>query len=199
MESGFTVGCVILAAGNGMRFGQNKLLAEFRGKPLIQWTMETVPRELIRHAVVVTQYQTVTELAEGFGFRVLWNPAPELGISHSVCLGTQALKGECRGLMFLVSDQPMLRKETVARLIEAFLRNPYRIIVPAAEGRQGNPCVFPAALFPDLEALEGDRGGKQIIRRHPELVTEIPVDPIELLDVDTASDLRSLPLQKPSH
>ncbi|MBR6376381.1 MAG: nucleotidyltransferase family protein [Oscillospiraceae bacterium] len=199
MESGISVGCVILAAGNGMRFGQNKLLAEFRGKPLIQWTMETVPRELIRHAAVVTQYQTVAELAEGFGFRVVWNPAPELGISHSVCLGTEAMEQVCKGLAFLVADQPLLRRETVARLIEAFHRNPDRIIVPAAEGRQGNPCVFPAALFPALEALEGDRGGKQIIRRHPELVTEIQVEPIELLDVDTASDLKSLPLQNPSH
>ena len=190
MKADFSVGCVILAAGNGARFGRNKLLAEFRGKPLIRWAMEAVPKELVSAAAVVTQYQTVADLAAGCGFRAVWNPFPELGVSHSVRLGTQTLKGECRGLMFLVADQPLLRKETAARLIEAFRQRPDRIIVPAAEGRQGNPCVFPAALFPELEALQGDRGGKQIIRRRPELVTEIPAEAMELLDVDTVEDLQ---------
>ncbi len=190
MEASASVGCVLLAAGNGARFGRNKLLAEFRCKPLIRWAMEAVPKELVAAVAVVTQYQEVAELAAGFGFQTVWNSAPELGVSHSVCLGTQMLKGECQGILFLVSDQPLLRKETVARLIEAFCQNPERIIVSAAEGRQGNPCVFPVALFPALETLEGDRGGKQIIRRHPELVTEFTVDPIELLDVDTVEDLQ---------
>lgn len=190
MKAPASVGCVILAAGNGARFGRNKLLAKFHGKPLIQWAMEAVPGELIKAVAVVTQYQAVADLAAGFGFRPVWNPVPELGVSHSVCLGTRALKGECRGIVFLVSDQPLLRKETVTRLIETFRRNPDRIIVPAAEGRQGNPCVFPAFLFPELESLEGDRGGKQIIRRRPELVTEQSVDPEELMDVDTAEDLQ---------
>ena len=58
--------------------------------------------------------------------------------------------------------------------------------------RQGNPCIFPASLYPELLTLAGDCGGKQVIRAHPELVTEVPVPAEELRDVDTPADLKSL-------
>ena len=37
------LGCVIMAAGNAVRFGANKLEAELDGKPLIRRAFEAVP------------------------------------------------------------------------------------------------------------------------------------------------------------
>ena len=196
------LGCVVLAAGNAARFGRNKLAEPFRGKPLIQWALEAVPVDRLGPVYagvpapvrVVTQYPDVGMLAAAFGFGVLFNEAPELGISHSVVLGTRALMDRCGGLMFLVADQPLLRRETCAALADRFLADPTRIVVPAAGDRQGNPCIFPAALCSELLALTGDKGGKQVVCRHPELVVEVPVPAAELLDVDRAADLEKLPL-----
>ena len=194
------LGCVVLAAGNAVRFGRNKLAEDFRGKPLIQWALEAVPAdrlgpvyaEVPAPVCVVTQYPDVRMLAAAFGFGGVFNEAPELGISHSVVLGTRALMHRCGGLMFLVADQPLLRRETAAALADCFLADPTRIVVPAAGDRQGNPCIFPAALYPELLVLTGDRGGKAVIRCHPELVVEVPVPEEELNDVDTLADLESL-------
>ena len=194
------LGCVVLAAGNASRFGRNKLSEPFRGKPLIQWALEAVPVDRLgpnyadvpAPVRVVTQYPDVGMLAAAFGFGGIYNEAPELGISHSVVLGTRALMHRCGGLMFLVADQPLLRRQTVAALADRFLADPTRIVVPAAGDRQGNPCIFPAALYPELLALTGDRGGKQVVKRHPELVTLVPVPEEELADVDTISDLNAL-------
>lgn len=186
------LGCVLLAAGNGARFGENKLLALFRGRPLIQWAFDALPGDRLGPVTVVTQYDAVARLAEARGFSVTRNDAPELGVSRSVALGTKAVGAGCDGLLFLVADQPCLRRETVAAILDRFSADPTRIVVPAAGERQGNPCVFPARLFPALEALTGDRGGKQIIRRFPELVETLPVDPLELADVDTLADLADL-------
>ena len=194
------LGCVVLAAGNASRFGRNKLSEDFRGKPLIRWALEAVPVDRLgpnyadvpAPVCVVTQYPDARMLAAAFGFGGVFNEAPELGISHSVVLGTQALMHRCGGLMFLVADQPLLRRETVAALADRFLADPTRVVVPAAGDRQGNPCIFPASLYPELLALTGDRGGKQIVRRHPELVVEVPVPEEELNDVDTLADLALL-------
>ena len=186
------LGCVILAAGNAARFGGNKLLAEVRGKSLIRWACEAVPRDRTAPVCVVTQYAEVAAIASEYGYSVVRNEAPELGLSRSVVLGTQALKDRCSGLIFLVADQPLLRRETVAALADRFLADPKRVVVPAAGERQGNPCIFPASLFPELLNLTGDRGGKQIIRRHPDLITLVPVSPAELSDVDTLRDLEYL-------
>lgn len=186
------LGCVILAAGNAVRFGENKLLTEFRGRPLIEWAFAALPAERLAAVTVVTQYAAVAALARNRGFSVVRNEAPELGVSHSVALGTRALKERCEGLLFLVADQPLLGRQTVERILDRFLAEPDKIVVPAAGERQGNPCVFPAALFPDLEALTGDRGGKQLIRRFPERVERVSVAPQELFDVDTLSDLQKM-------
>ncbi len=186
------LGCVILAAGNAARFGENKLLTEFRGRPLIEWAFAALPAERLAAVTVVTQYEAVAALARDRGFSVVRNEAPELGVSHSVALGTRALKERCEGLLFLVADQPLLGRQTVERILDRFLAEPDKIVVPAAGERQGNPCVFPAALFPDLEALTGDRGGKQLIRRFPERVERVSVAPQELFDVDTLSDLQKM-------
>ena len=186
------LGCVILAAGNAARFGENKLLTEFRGRPLIEWAFAALPAERLAAVTVVTQYEAVAALARDRGFSVVRNEAPELGVSHSVALGTRALKERCEGLLFLVADQPLLGRQTVERILDRFLAEPDKIVVPAAGERQGNPCVFPAALFPDLEALTGDRGGKQLIPRFPERVERVSVAPQELFDVDTLSDLQKM-------
>ena len=186
------LGCVVLAAGNAARFGENKLLADFRGKALIEWALDAVPMDRLSAAVVVTQYPAVEALAAARGFGTRRNPAPELGVSRSVVLGTEALAEDCDGILFLVADQPLLRRATVERLLDRFLEDPARIVEPRAGEQRGNPCVFPASLFPELLSLRGDRGGRQLIRRHPELVTGVPVDPLELADVDTAADLASL-------
>ena len=94
---------------------------------------------------------------------------------------------------FLVCDQPLLRKESVLRILEAGAAHPERIIAPEGpDGRLGNPCLFPAAYFPELAALEGDRGGKRVIRAHPEAVLTVPLPEEELFDTDTKEDLSRL-------
>ena len=186
------IGCVILAAGNARRFGQNKLLTLYEGRTLIRRAFDAVPAEGLGPVTVVTQYDAVAALAGDYGFGVVRNPAPERGISSSVALGAAAIGGDCAGLLFLAADQPLLRRETVAALADRFLADPTRIVVPTAEGRRGSPCVFPISLRGELLALTGDRGGSQVIRKHPELVDEFPVPARELLDVDTLEDLAGL-------
>ena len=187
-------GCVILAAGNGSRFGGNKLLADFRGGPTILRAFAAIPPALAARTVAVTQYDAVDALAREYGFGCVRNPAPELGVSLSIRLGTEAVLDAAggsgvTGILYLVADQPLLTRETVLRLLEAFRADPDRIVVPTAGDRQGNPCVFPKDLFPALLALTGDRGGKQIIRQHPERVTNVEVPIQELCDVDTLQEL----------
>ena len=198
MNDNFVVGCVLMASGYGARFGDNKLLAEFRGKTLIRWALEAVPADRLAGVAVVTQYEAVAAQARAFGFTVLQNAHPEIGISESIRLGTAALSGRCDGLIYLVADQPLLRRQTVERLVEAFCQSPSRIVVPVAGERRGNPCIFPAACFPALQTLEGDRGGSQVIRRCPERVLSVEVPPEELLDVDRAETLLKLEEAAPS-
>lgn len=185
------IGCVLMAAGSASRFGENKLLALWQGKSLIRLAMEAVPVEELAQVVVVTRYSAVAELADAFGFRAVINDAPELGQSHTVRLGLEAL-GDCDGALFMVADQPMLRRETAAKLVRLWREQPHTIAAMSHGGQRGNPCLFPADLFPQLLELKGDRGGSAVIRRHEERLLLLETEAEQLQDVDTRQELEKL-------
>ncbi len=187
------LGCVIMAAGSGLRFGGNKLAQTIGGKPLYQRALEAVPPGVFGAVVTVTQYDAVAVMAAAMGYRAVENRHPEWGVSHTIRLGLEAL-GPCGGAMFMTADQPFLTAETVALLAGAFREKPDRIVAAAAGGRRGNPCVFPADLFPALLALEGDVGGSKIIRAHPDRLYLVEVPAIALADADTPEALEQFRL-----
>ena len=184
-------GCLIMAAGNASRFRANKLAAEFDGKPLIRHALEAVPKALFSRVVVVTQYPQIMELAHGFGFETIENPHPDYGISYTIRLGTQAL-ADCPAILYMVADQPLLDKTSVQRVVAAWQAQPDQIAGAAHNGKRGNPCLFPARFFPELCALEADRGGSSVIRRHEDALLLVEAGERELFDCDTKQALEIL-------
>jgi ADP-ribose pyrophosphatase YjhB (NUDIX family) len=78
-------------------------------------------------------------------------------------------------------------------MIKAFQKAPDRIIRLSYQGTEGSPVLFPASLFPELAALPPGTGGREVIRRHPELVTAVEAQfPEELKDADIPEALREL-------
>ena len=186
-----TLGCVVMAAGNARRFGENKLAAGVGGRSLILRALEAVPGEEFETVAVVTQYPEVLDLAGRFRFSAIRNEHPDFGLSHTIRLGLEAL-GRCDAACFLVSDQPLLKRESVRALAELWRSRPENIAALAHGGVRGNPCIFPARFFPELLELREDHGGNTVIRRHEEalILWEVPEE--ELTDVDTPEALKRL-------
>lgn len=180
-----------MAAGNARRFGDNKLAAQLRGRSLILRALEAVPAECFENVVVVTQYPEIMRLAGEFHFSAVHNARPDLGISRTIALGLTPLRS-CGGVMFLVSDQPLLKRESVAALARFWREQPDNLAALAHGGVRGNPCVFPARFFPELLELTEDHGGNTVIRRHEEDLRLLEVPKEELADVDTAEALEAL-------
>lgn len=185
------IGCLVMAAGNASRFRANKLAAEFEGKPLIERALEAVPKEMMAQVTVVTQYPQIEKLAKKRGFDSIRNEHPDWGISHTIRLGTQAMES-CDAILYLVSDQPKLNRDSVRRVVEKWLAYPNCIVGAAHNGKRGNPCIFPKAFFSELMELREDHGGNQVIRAHPESLLTVEVAQGELTDVDTPEALADL-------
>ena len=182
-----------MAAGNARRFGENKLLCSAGdGKTLIEHALDAVPREQFSRVLVVTQYDAVISLAQARGFETLRNTHPERGQSETIRLGVAALQKDCGAVCFMVADQPLLRRETVAREVAFFRCRAQSIVALGHNGVRGNPCLFPARLFPELLALEGDVGGSAVIRKHADELLLFEADRDELRDVDTKDALAGL-------
>jgi len=182
------LGCVVMAAGNARRFGENKLSAVIGGRSLMERTLDAVPCKLFEKVIVVTQYDWVETLAATRGFLPIRNKEPEKGLSRTIQLGLNELL-DLDGVLFLVSDQPWLKQETVEAEIRLFLANSDKIIALSHDGQRGNPCIFPKRFFSQLLALEGDRGGSAVIRQHEDDLLLLEADEIELRDIDTKEEL----------
>ncbi|MBQ7754245.1 MAG: hypothetical protein IJR78_00760, partial [Clostridia bacterium] len=58
-----------------------------------------------------------------------------------------------------------------------------------AEGKRGNPVIFPASLFPELVQISGDKGGRRVIAAHRDLLRTVQVPAWELKDIDRKEDM----------
>ena len=185
------IGCVVMAAGNARRYGENKLAAVVDGKTLIQRALDAVPVEQFDRVVVVTQYPEIAALAGNYGFDTVENQHPDWGISHTISLGLEALS-DMDGILFQVSDQPFLHRRSIADLVRCFRQHPHTIVALGHNGVRGNPCLFPRRFFSELRELREDHGGNSVIRRHEDelLLYEVPAS--QLTDVDTPEALHDL-------
>ncbi len=182
------IGCVILASGESVRFGSNKLLADFCGKPLLNHLLDALPGGLV--TVVVTRSAAVCELAKAKGFRCLLHRQPE--VRDTIRLGLSALP-DTDGCLFCVGDQPLLTAETIKKVVDAYREDATRIVRAAYGDRQGNPVLFPPSLYSELETLAEGEAGVTVIRRHPDLVRTVQAAfAEELADVDTQEVLEAL-------
>ena len=185
------IGCLIMAAGNASRFGENKLTASFAGKSLFSLALAAIPADTFARVTVVSQYPALLQEAEQARFHTIRNDRPDDGISRTIRLGTEAM-ADCAGILYMVADQPLLRQETVLRIVQDWRQHPGCIVGAAHNGHRGNPCLFPARFFPELCALEGDRGGSSVIRRHEDALRLVEAAEPELSDCDTKQALEIL-------
>jgi molybdenum cofactor cytidylyltransferase len=187
---------VVLAAGRAQRLGQEKLLLPLRGKPVLQWVLESALASDLDEIVCVTR-----ELASArrqlnlSDERLFWltNYAADRGQSTSVISGLWATNPKSEGVMFLVGDQPLIRKEVINSLIEKFRAGSAWIVAPSFNREPRNPVLFRRNLFPELLQLSGDRGGRVLIEKHRHKTALVEwKDEIPFLDIDVHEDYERL-------
>lgn len=156
---------------------------------MVQWALDATQGLFFRR-VVVTRHESVARLCREQNVECIFHDLPHR--SDTVRLGLEAL-GELEGCMFLPGDQPLLRRETVAMLLERWKQRPHQIIRPVCEDTEGSPVVFPAWSFPELLTLPEGKGGGTVMKAHPQAVFRVSVaDPLELADADTPEALAVL-------
>jgi molybdenum cofactor cytidylyltransferase len=196
-EKGRRIAAVILAAGQSTRMGgPNKLLAEIGGRPLVRIAAEEALASRARPVIVVTGHQrdNVEAALDGLDVQRVHNPDFADGLSTSLRAGLAAVPDDVDGAIVCLGDMPQVRAALVDRLIGAF--DPERgalVVVPTIDGKRGNPVVWSRRFFPELMALQGDVGARNLIGRYPEAVAEVPLaDTAALVDVDTPEALVKL-------
>lgn len=183
----FGITAVIMAAGSSSRMGENKLLLKIDGKEIIRHMLESYPADLFDKTALVYSDPRVAALCTE-GWLTLIRVEPGRDKCETIKPGTAAC-ADSDGMMFFVADQPFMRPETVERITAEFYADESKIVIPVCKGRQRNPVIFPKSTYNELMELTGDKGGRDVIDRHPELAVYIEFeDEGQFADIDTRED-----------
>jgi molybdenum cofactor cytidylyltransferase len=175
-----------MASGFSRRMGEEKLLLEIQGVSMVERVVMAVHSSLIDEIILIYRGDAVKKIGERYAVKTVLNLHAERGQSEAIKLGIAHAPSASEGYMFFVGDQPYLSCEIINRLIEVFNREKKCIIIPAYNGVQGNPVIFPASLQKELLGLKGDWGGKIVAERRESLVKLVPIeDNLGGMDVDT--------------
>lgn len=182
---------IFLAAGNSRRFGSNKLLYPVEGIPMYLHLLERL-RALCQEnqeweLLAVTRYPEILSACRQYQIPVVHSEESRKGASFSIKAGLLGQPGEEKpeAYIFFAADQPWLSKKTVREFLLFMEGRKSPLGFVSFRGEPGNPVWFGARFLPELLALEGDQGGRRVLRAHLEEAVSFPVeDPKELQDVD---------------
>lgn len=189
------IAAIVLAAGMSSRMGANKLLQEWRGKPLLRWTAEAALASEAKPVIVVTGHDaTNTEaVLRGLDVVVIRNPSYRDGLSSSLRSGLSALPDSADGALVMLGDMPEVSANLLNRMIAAFSPPDGRsICVAVHQGKRGNPVLWSRAFFGEIANITGDTGAKTLLGANEEQLCEVETGAAVLRDVDTPEALAKL-------
>lgn len=188
------IAALILAAGQSRRMGgDNKLLQEVYGRPLLANALDAAERSRAEPVVVVTGHQReeIEALLADSAVGVVHNPDYADGLSTSLKTGLAALPADIDGVVVLLGDMPGIDTSVIDRLIDAFdPAGGAAICVPSWQGKRGNPVLLARRFFPEIREIAGDVGAKPILAEYPDQIREVEMeDAAVLTDLDTPEAL----------
>jgi CTP:molybdopterin cytidylyltransferase MocA len=197
---------VLLAAGEGSRFGRPKALVELDGQTLAERGL-TMLRAGGADPVLIVTGAAQVELGPVHQVRTVYNGEWHTGMGSSLRAALRALAipevdpevgPEIGAAVVALADQPLVGAAAVARLIAAY-RAGASVAVAAYEGRPRNPVLLAREHWPEVIATAtGDQGARAFLRSRPDLVTLVECgDTGRPDDIDTPADLDAIAVRRP--
>ena len=181
---------VILAAGGSKRLGQPKQgLSWHGGLFALQIALQGLAAGLDPLICVIGAAQELIRDSVGnLPVKLIENPNWEKGQSTSMHVGLLSLPLDCDGVVFMLGDQPQVTAVLIRKLIEKREQICAPIIAPRVGNRRGNPVLFGREAFEALNAVKGDKAGREIFDQFD--IAYVPwIDKRIFLDVDITKDI----------
>ncbi len=186
------ISAIILAAGEGKRFGCLKQLYKLDGRPMLEVVIEKVI-PYFYETLLVLGYEAEKISREGFipkDVKVLINKNYKQGMSTSLSLAISHLSPYTSHFAVFLSDMPYIKETTILYLLNSVIDEEKRIIAPSYKGKRGFPVIFSKDFEKELRHITGDRGARDVISENKAFLSLIDVDdPGIIKDVDKREDV----------
>lgn len=190
------IGALILAAGLSSRIEGLKPLLRIGSKSILEHALDLFRLPAIQEIVTVVGYRSeaLIPTLRDRQARYVLNENYRAGMFTSIQAGVRVLADSCDAFFLLPVDIPLVRKDTVMRMIETYAGDPTRaIIYPQFKRRCGHPPLISKELCKPILAHAGNGDLGALLRTYQAEALVLPVDdPFILKDIDTIDDLEIL-------
>jgi molybdenum cofactor cytidylyltransferase len=180
------VGGLILAAGEGRRFGGTKQLAELRGRPLLAYAVEAMLAVPALDPVVVVLGHDAAAICARIAFdgaETVVCDGWEEGQSASLRCGVAAL-GDVDAAVITLGDQPFITPQVIAAILDHVLD--HDAVRATYDGAPGHPVGLTRRLLDRAGELRGDEGFRGLLAGEFQFEAGHLCDPT---DIDTREEL----------
>jgi len=185
------ISAIVLAAGEGRRFGGTKQLEVVRGKPLVQHAVDAATGAGVDEIVVVLGHdaeRVSAALTLPPSARVVVNQGYAEGQSTSLAEGLRALDPSSEAAVVLLADQPGIEARHIASLVTAYRdEEPDVLRIRFRDGP--GPVMLACSVWPEAIALAGDTGARALFDADIVRVRWLAFDEDAPVDVDVRDDL----------
>jgi molybdenum cofactor cytidylyltransferase len=195
-KSPLKVAAVVLAAGASRRLGKPKQRLQIDGESLLHRTARLALAAGWAPVFVVLGFEA-EQMQADLGWlpvTVVRNPRWLEGMGASLRVGVHAaaaIRPKVDALLVLVCDQPRLTQHHLQTLLAHCVSGRAAIIASQYAGQTGVPAVFGREFFPQLQAVEGDRGAREVLVRESARLQAVAW-PDGAFDLDTPQQLNTL-------
>lgn len=184
-KSPSTTAAVVLAAGAGVRHEGpgHKLRRHVQGRPLIVWAVEGACEAGLDDVYVVTGAEDLSDLLPP-EVTVIQNHDWEQGQGSSLRAGIWVAGRDGHGAVVVgLGDMPFV----TSAAWQAVAAVPGEIVTNTYHGKRRPPVKLAAEVWPLLPLFDDEEGARGLMRRRPELVSEVACSG-EAADFDTNYD-----------
>ena len=192
---------ILLAAGESSRM-------QGAFKPLLKWGKRTVIGECVHQmrnsqlaeifVVLGHREMEIRQTLAGSGVQYAINDDYRRGMLSSIKTGLALLSPNEDAALIALVDQPMISKEIINTLIDAFVAGGKGVALTTYQGKRGHPVIIAAKYFDDVMRLDEDtpEGLRQFIDSRRGDTLEVPVStPAVIEDIDLPEDYERLSKQ----
>jgi len=188
---------IVLAAGSSTRLGRAKQLLPLGDRTVIEHVVDRMLASPLDRVMVVTGHQAadIAGVLRTRDLEIVVNPDYRQGQSTSLNIAIRRLLGDpqCEAAVVVLGDQPGIALADIASVVETWKASRPLIVMTQYGETRSHPVLFSREVFPELLDIEGDRGARDVIRRHrDEVVTASSVLDDSPADIDTEDAYESL-------
>ncbi len=181
------VGCIVLAAGSGSRFGSDKRLAKLGEETLLERTLGNITPVFGKRVLVLRPDDDALGSRFAEDWQIVLAVDAGKGMGHSLAAAMTCTSG-WNGAVIALADMPFIKTATYHAVRAGLTAT--NLVVPYYREQRGNPVGIGKRYFAELAELQGDQGARALLQQHAAAVLRVDVEDAGILrDIDTRAAL----------